>query len=85
MSDEVNKNQVDRLRNLLAKPGSDSPATQSTAAASGASAGALVVILIWLISLAHITVPAEVATAFTVLTGAAVHWIMITYGMGESP
>ena len=63
---------------------STSAATQSTAAASSASAGAIVVILIWALSLVHISVPSDVSVALSVLVSAGVHWIMIKFGMPTS-
>lgn len=60
---------------------SSSPANQSTAAASGGGAGAVMVILIWLLSRIHVDVPAEVATAMTILVGAGVHWAVLKYGL----
>lgn len=64
---------------------STSPANQATAAASNTAAMAFVVIIVWLIGLVHITVPAEVATAFTVLFGAVVHFAVIKWGLASTP
>ena len=63
----------------------DSPATQATSTASNAAAGALAVIVIWALSATHVTVPPEVAAAFTVLAGALVHWLVIKYGVPNTP
>lgn len=49
-------------------------ATLSTAAASGATSLAFVVLLQWLLSLRGIGMPADVATAVSTLLAAAVHW-----------
>jgi hypothetical protein len=62
---------------------SDSPATQATSAASSASAGAFVVILMWFLYLFHITVPPEVSVAVSVLAGTFTHWLVIKYGLSE--
>ena len=58
-----------------------SNATASTAAASGALAGALVVILVWLVSLARVTVPSDVVAALTVIAGAGLHagWLRFAF------
>lgn len=45
-----------------------------TAGASGGAAAALVVILVWLASLVHVTVPADVAAALGTLIGVGIHW-----------
>lgn len=63
---------------------SSSPANQATAAASGTSAAAIVVILIWMLGYAHVAVPAEVASAFVALIGAAVHWAVVKFGLPTS-
>lgn len=60
---------------------STSPANQATANASGAGAAALVTILIWGLSAVHVTVPPEVAAAFTVIVGAGVHYLVVRYGL----
>lgn len=64
---------------------SSSPANQSTAAASGGAAAAIVVILMWVFGLFHVTVPAEVASAFVFVIGAGVHWLVIKYGLTSTP
>lgn len=47
----------------------------STAAASGGVAGAATVIICWLISLAHVQVPAEVAASFMVVGAPLLHLV----------
>jgi len=49
--------------------------TYSTAAAAGGVTGALAVIIIWLFSLMHVDVPAEVVAALMVLGTPVVHWL----------
>lgn len=56
---------------------STSPATQATSTSANTTAGAMVVILLWVVSIWHVTVPNEVAIAFTVLIGSVVHFIVI--------
>ncbi len=60
-----------------------SPATQSTAAASGGVAGAGVVIICWVLSLVHITVPAEVAASAMVCLAPVIHVLALYMGAGE--
>jgi hypothetical protein len=59
---------------------SSSPANQSTAAVSGLSSSGLMVVLIWALGLAHVTVPPEVAVVLVSMIGAGVHWLILTYG-----
>lgn len=50
----------------------------TTVSAGGASSGAavaIVVILSWILSLCHVTLPAEVGTALTGLIGFGLHWL----------
>jgi hypothetical protein len=54
-----------------------SNSTFSTAAASGGAAGAFTVIVCWLVSLAHVQVPAEVAASFMVISAPLLHLISI--------
>jgi putative flippase GtrA len=55
----------------------NSNATQSTAAASGISAGAVASVVIWVLSLYHIDIPADVAVNAVGLIGAAIHFVVI--------
>lgn len=48
----------------------------STTAASGGLSAALVVIVMWFLSLVHIDMPADVAAAFGVVATAAIGYIM---------
>lgn len=60
---------------------SSSPATQSTAAASAGTSAAVMVIISWLLGLAHVAVPPEVAAAVSALLAPAIHWAVIKYGI----
>lgn len=53
----------------------------STAAASGGVVGAIVVIGSWALSLAHVTVPAEVAAAAMVVLAPLVHLLAVRLGI----
>jgi hypothetical protein len=48
----------------------------STAAASGTVSMAAVVFSVWLLSLVHITVPADAAAALSTLVTAGVHYLI---------
>lgn len=65
----------DAVQDVGTQNGNGSPATQSTAIASGGVSAAVVGIIIWILSLSHITVPAEVAADFVVIVAAAIHAI----------
>ena len=52
----------------------------ATPAAAGGAAGAAVVILTWALGLAHIVVPAEVATAMMVLGTPLLHMLAVRIG-----
>jgi hypothetical protein len=60
---------------------SSSPANQATAAGSYTAAGALVVILVWLLGLFHVVVPSDVVGAFGVLLGIGVHALVVKFGL----
>lgn len=64
--------------------GPNSPATQASAAAAGGVAGALVIIMIWLINLAGASVPEQVVVALTVLVGAIVHWAVVRFALNPA-
>jgi hypothetical protein len=51
--------------------------TQGTAATAGGLTGAALVVMVWGLSLYHITVPAEVIAAMGVLIAPLVHYIMV--------
>ena len=72
---QVKPDPVARQALLISAPGSDSPATQATAAASGTAALSAVVIISWILSFWHIDVPTDVASAMTVLLGIVVHFV----------
>lgn len=57
----------------------------STAAASGGVVGAIVVMVTWALSLAHVTVPAEVAAAAMVVLAPIVHLIAVRLGLSPDP
>lgn len=57
----------------------------STAAASGGVTGALVVIVAWGLSLAGVTVPAEIAAAFMVVAAPIVHLVAVRLGIPDDP
>ena len=59
--------------------------TVSTAAASGGVTGAVVVLVSWALSLANITVPAEVAAAAMVIIAPVVHLIAVRLGVTLDP
>lgn len=59
--------------------------TVSTAAASGGVTGAVVVLISWALSLANITVPAEVAAAAMVIVAPVVHMIAVRLGVTLDP
>jgi hypothetical protein len=46
----------------------------STAGLAGGTAGAAVIILVWVLSLLHVTVPDTVAVAFGIELSAIFHW-----------
>jgi len=48
----------------------------STAAASGSVALACVVVLVWLLSLAHVAVPDDVSVALGTILTNSIHWFM---------
>jgi hypothetical protein len=60
---------------------SSSPANQATAAASGLGGSGAVILIIWLFSLAHITIPTDAAVELAALAAAGVHWAMLKYGI----
>lgn len=49
----------------------------STAAGAGGAALAAVVVLVWILSFAHITVPDQVVSALTVLLTFGAHWLAV--------
>lgn len=51
------------------------PTTVSNASASGGAAGALMVVIMWGLSLVNIAVPAEVASSLTVLVTVGIHFV----------
>lgn len=53
----------------------------SSAAASGGVTGAAVVLVTWLLSLAHIEVPAEVAASLMVILAPALHLAVVRLGV----
>jgi len=55
----------------------NSNATQSTAAASGLSGSAFVVILVWVLGLRGITLPPDVAAAIVAIFGAGMHFLVV--------
>lgn len=56
-------------------PATTKPTTQAAANASSGAAMAGVVVLVWLLSLWHITLPAEVAAALVTVAGGLVHYV----------
>ena len=58
---------------------SSSPANQATAGVSFSGASGGVIIILWLLSLWHVTVPQEVALAASPIVGAGVHWLMMKF------
>jgi len=57
----------------------------STAAASGGVVGAVVVMIVWGLGLAHVTVPAEVAAALMVVLSPIVHLVAQRLGLSDDP
>lgn len=57
----------------------------STAAASGGVVGAIVVMVVWGLGLAHVTVPAEVAAALMVVLAPIVHLLAVRLGLSPDP
>ena len=57
--------------------GNNSNATQSTATASGGVALSVVVFVQWILSLYHVDLPADAATALGVIIGAGVHFLVV--------
>jgi hypothetical protein len=53
----------------------------ATGAASSGVAGATVVIVTWLLGLAHVQVPAEVAGAFLVVLTPVLHFAVVRLGI----
>lgn len=51
---------------------------------AGGAAGAATIVLIWGLSLAHIAVPPEVASAITVLIGTGTAYLMPHFVPGQS-
>ena len=49
--------------------------TLSTSAASGGVAGAVIVLIQWGLTFAHITLPADVAAALLVVIAPGLHWL----------
>ncbi len=62
-----------------------SNATGSTALASGGLAGAGVVILVWLLSLFHVTMPADVAASFMVVLAGLIHAGVLKWAIDPVP
>lgn len=60
---------------------SSSPANQATAGAAWAASAAIVTIVCWALSTAHLDMPGNVAAALTALIGMGLHYLVITYGM----
>lgn len=57
------------------------PTSQATAAASGGVVGAIVTILIWVLSLWHVDVPAEIAAAMMVILTPCLHMFAVWIGV----
>ena len=53
-------------------------------AAAGGAAGAVVMLVTWGLSLAHVTVPAEVAAAMMVLATPLLHLVAVRLGLDAS-
>ena len=57
----------------------------ATGTASGGVSSAVAVLLIWLLSLAHVEVPAEVAAAFLAVLTPLVHLAVVRLGIEPAP
>jgi hypothetical protein len=57
----------------------------STAGAAGGASGAAVILLVWGLSLAHVTMPAEVAAAAMMLLTPVIHYTAVRLGVEPDP
>lgn len=64
---------------------SSSPANLATAAAASGSSAGIVIIGLWLLNQFHVGVPPEVATAFSSIIGSVVHWSVVKFGLPRVP